>query len=87
MKLLDEDIDVERKLIHIKGAKGRKDRYMMLSDVAVDALREYQEKYKLKKWLFMGMKPGKHISTRTVPAIFEQACKKLKSRSMFLSIR
>jgi len=24
----------------------------------------------------MGMKPGKHISTRTVLAIFEQACKK-----------
>ena len=47
----------------------------MLSDVAMDALREYQEKYKPEKWLFMGMKPGKHISTRTVQAIFEQACK------------
>ena len=76
VKLMVEDIDVERKLIHIKGAKGRKDRYTMLSDVAVDALREYQEKYKPEKWLFMGMKPGKHISTRTVQAIFEQACKK-----------
>jgi integrase/recombinase XerD len=38
VKLMVEDIDVERKLIHIKGAKGRKDRYTMLSDVAVDAL-------------------------------------------------
>jgi len=66
VKLMVENIDVERKLIHIKGAKGRKDRYTMLSDVAVDALREYQEKYKPEKWMFMGMKPGKHISTRTV---------------------
>jgi len=38
-----EDIDTERKLIHIKGAKGRKDRYTMLSDVAMETLREYQE--------------------------------------------
>ncbi len=44
--------------------------------MAVDVLREYQEKYKPEKWVFMEMKPGKHISTRTVQAIFEQACKK-----------
>jgi len=28
VKLRQEDIDVERKLIHIRGAKGRKDRYI-----------------------------------------------------------
>ncbi len=31
-------IDAERKLIHIRGAKGRKDRYTMLSEVALDIL-------------------------------------------------
>ncbi|MBE0516025.1 MAG: tyrosine-type recombinase/integrase [Methanophagales archaeon] len=76
VKLKLEDIDAERKLIHIKGAKGRKDRYTMLSDVALEALREYQEKYKPEKWLFIGMEPGMHVSTRTVQAIFEQACGK-----------
>ena len=48
----------------------------MLSDVAMETLREYQEKYKPGNWLFMGIKPEKHISTRTVQAIFEQACEK-----------
>ena len=33
--LKPEDIDAERKLIHIKGAKGRKDRYTILSDIAL----------------------------------------------------
>ena len=73
VKLKPEDIDAERKLIHIKGAKGRKDRYTMLSDVAMKTLREYQRKYKLQTWLFLGQRKDKHISIRTVQAIFEQA--------------
>ena len=38
-----KDIDIQRKLIHIKGAKGRKDRYTMLSDLAMETLRDYQK--------------------------------------------
>jgi hypothetical protein len=38
-----KDLDIQRKLIHIKGAKGRKDRYRMLSDVAIETLRDYQK--------------------------------------------
>jgi len=33
--LKTEDIDAERKLIHIKEAKGRKYRYTLLSDIAL----------------------------------------------------
>jgi site-specific recombinase XerD len=38
VKLKPEDIDTERKLIYIKGAKGRKDRYTILSDTAMEIL-------------------------------------------------
>jgi len=76
VKLKLEDIDIQRKLIHVEDAKGRKDRYTMLSEVAMETLREYQEKYKPEMWLFAGAKPERHISTRTVHAIFEQACDK-----------
>nr|QNO56066.1 hypothetical protein GIJIEOGM_00007 [Methanosarcinales archaeon ANME-1 ERB7] len=38
-----KNIDILRKLIHIKGAKGRKDRYTMLSDLAMETFSEYQE--------------------------------------------
>ncbi|RZN37554.1 MAG: recombinase XerC [Methanophagales archaeon ANME-1-THS] len=76
VRLKPEDIDSERTLIHIKGAKGKKDRYTMLSDVIIEIFKEYWKRYKPEKWLFMGIKPEKHISTRTVQAIFEHTCEK-----------
>ena len=44
VKLRVEDIDSNRHLIHVKGAKGRKDRYTVLSEVALEELRRYQER-------------------------------------------
>ncbi len=73
VKLEKGDIDDERKLIHVKGAKGRKDRYTILSDVALSVLNQYFERYKIQKWLFSGSKSEGRISTRTVQAIFESA--------------
>jgi integrase len=52
MKLKPKDIDSKRNLIFVKGAKGRKDRYTILSDVALKNLRQYWGKSKPKKWLF-----------------------------------
>ncbi len=80
VKLKLEDIDSKRKLIHIKGAKGRKDRYTILSEKALQVLREYCKKYQPKGWLFPGAKLGGYISTRTAQAIFEQAIQKVDIR-------
>jgi hypothetical protein len=41
VKLKLEDIDGKRMLMHIKGSKGRKDRYIMLSKTALEVLRKY----------------------------------------------
>jgi len=76
VKLEPQDIDSERGLIHIKGSKGRKDRYTILSQTALRILREYYKKYKPRKWLFEGAKPGRSITVRTVQAILKQACRK-----------
>jgi site-specific recombinase XerD len=65
--------DVKRGLIYVQGGKGRNDRYTLLSDVAMVTLNEYSDKYKHVKWLFPGARKEKHISTRTVQAIFEDA--------------
>ncbi|MCK4736161.1 MAG: tyrosine-type recombinase/integrase [Methanophagales archaeon] len=78
VKLKPEDIDTDRKMIQIKGWKGRKDRYTILSDIALDGLNEYIRNYKTLKWLFPRAKPEKHITTRTVQAIFEQSGEKAK---------
>ncbi len=76
VKLKPEDIDSSRKLIYIKGSKGRKDRYTLLSDYALKVLRKYFKEYRPSRWLFEGAKKGRHISIRTVQAIFKQACEK-----------
>ena len=69
-----EYIDAERKLIHIKGAKGRKDRYTMLSEVAMKTLAMYSKRYKPYNWLFPEQN-RKHITVRAAQIIFKQACK------------
>jgi integrase/recombinase XerD len=52
------DIDSERMMIHIKGAKGRKDRYTLLSIKALAILREYYRVYTPKVYLFEGPNGG-----------------------------
>lgn len=80
VRLKPEDIDDKRMLIHIRGAKGRKDRYTMLSDIALNVLREYQGHYKPESWLFEGARPGRYLSTRSAEKIFEHACQKSEIR-------
>lgn len=49
-----EDIDSKRMLIHIKNAKGRKDRIVPLSQNVLNLLRLYYKQYKPKDYLFNG---------------------------------
>jgi integrase len=51
VRLKIEDIDSKRMLLHIKGAKGIKDRYTLLSETALEILREYRRKDKPNSWL------------------------------------
>jgi len=80
VRLKPEDIDSDRMLIHIIGAKGRKDRYTMLSEIALSALREYLGQYKPANWLFEGARSGRYLSTRSTEKIFEHACQKAQIR-------
>lgn len=76
VKLKSEDIDSKRMLIHIKGSKGRKDRYTLLSETTLETLRQYWREYKPEKWLFEGARKDRYITTRTVDKIMEHACTK-----------
>jgi integrase/recombinase XerD len=62
-------------LIHVRQAKGRKDRYTLLAETTLGILKEYASKYKIKEWLFQGQDDNSHISERTVQKIFKEACK------------
>jgi site-specific recombinase XerD len=71
MKL--SDVDFDRNVIHIKNAKGRKDRITLLAENLKIILTEYLGIYKPDKWLFTGLEPGSHISIRSVQKMFENA--------------
>ncbi|MFV0593796.1 MAG: tyrosine-type recombinase/integrase [Draconibacterium sp.] len=52
------DVDSKRMMIKIKGAKGKKDRYVQLSPKLLQLLREYYTEYKPEVWLFEGQNGG-----------------------------
>lgn len=76
VNLTPADIDGQRKFIFVRSGKGRKDRYTLISDAALDILRVYYKAYKPVKWLFEGKKRGKKYSTRSVEKIVEKASEK-----------
>ncbi|MCF7888991.1 MAG: tyrosine-type recombinase/integrase [Victivallales bacterium] len=63
LNLKPTDIDSERMLIHINGAKGKKDRISLLSDNLLKLLRKYYKEHRPKKYLFEGQNGGKYSST------------------------
>lgn len=65
-------------LIHVKQGKGRKDRYTILSDVALYTLRKYVKEEKSKDWLFPGGKEGGFLTERSVQKVFHNACLQTK---------
>ena len=49
-----QDIDMERKAIHIHKGKGNKDRISILADTTAKHIQEYVAHYRPKYWLFEG---------------------------------
>ena len=69
-------LDRDRMLIFVKGAKGRKDRYTLLSEKALQLIDQYMKRYEPQKWLFEGARAGKYISKRSIEKVFDQACER-----------
>lgn len=74
LNLKIDDIDSKRMLIHIKQAKGKKDRYTLLSFSFLKLLREYYLAYKPKVFLFEGQK-GKQYSNASAQAVLKKSLK------------
>ncbi len=69
------DIDSEAMKIHIRGAKGKKDRYIMLSENVLTLLRAYYKAYTPKEYIFEGQKGGRY-SPQSVQSAFKSALKR-----------
>jgi site-specific recombinase XerD len=69
------DVDSVRMQIRIEQAKGKKDRYSLLSVRLLEALREYFISYKPKEWLFEGATGGQY-SVGSIQAIMKNSLRK-----------
>ena len=70
-----DDIDGERKVVHLEGAKGNKDRLLPLPDNLRDLLREYYLKYQPQEYLFNGQNHATY-SPQSLRKVFGTACQK-----------
>lgn len=72
------NIDSERMQIKIEGAKGKKDRYVNLSVVLLDVLRNYLREYKPqpKEFLFESEIPNEPYAARSAQKVFQRAKQK-----------
>lgn len=70
------DVDFERKIIHIKQSKYKKDRIVPLSNLMARGLRDYQQLEHPLVWLFNGKTPGEPYSEKGMSWVFREALKK-----------
>lgn len=68
------DILSRQNCIHIRDAKGKKDRYTLLSEKLLIALRTYYQQYRPSYWLFEGPTAGQYSKT-SIQKIFKRALK------------
>ena len=68
------DIDGEKMRVFVRGGKGKKDRVSILSQRALEVLREYFKEYRPKEYLFEGQNGGMY-TTSSLRRVFTNALK------------
>ncbi len=83
------DIDSELMHIHVRNGKGRKDRYVMLSESLLPKLREYYRVYRPKVWLFPSAKSERPLGASSAQRVFSRSRKKagIRKPATFHSMR
>jgi site-specific recombinase XerD len=75
LKLEIADIDSDRMVIHIRSAKGKKDRLSSLSRTCLSLLRAYYAEWRPEKYLFEGLHGGPY-SESSLAKVVKRAAKK-----------
>jgi len=79
------DIDAQRMTLHIRCAKGQKDRMVPLSPSLLQLLRSYWRDFRPKEWVFPGGTPAGHLSISIAQRVVHRsvlACGITKKASM-----
>jgi len=74
-KMQPGDFDMSRNLVFIRDAKGKKDRYSVLSERVKSLLKRYLEKYQPLVYLFEGSKPGFPYSFTSMSYVLKNAAR------------
>lgn len=76
------DLDFDRKMLHVRQGKGRKDRYVPIGKILIRELKKYIKAEKPQQWLFNGKPIGRaggdfdgRYSQRGVQWAVKKACK------------
>jgi site-specific recombinase XerD len=70
------DLDTDRMQVRIHQGKGKRDRYVVLSEFIKDRLPNYLESYKPEIYLFEGNRAGHEMGERSIQNIMTEAVKK-----------
>jgi site-specific recombinase XerD len=70
------DVDVNRKQIHVRQGKGKKDRYVVLSKIIAEKLPLYLNEVKPKVYLFEGLTPSEPMGQRSIQYVINEALPK-----------
>lgn len=70
-----KDIDSGTRQVHVRRAKGKKDRYVPLPSSILEQLRTYYREYRPKEYLFEGQYGGAY-SARSAQSVFHQALRR-----------
>ena len=70
------DVDLDRKQIHVRQGKGKKDRYVVLANLIATKFEFYLTEVKPKIYLFEGQTPGESMGTRSIQYVINEALQK-----------
>lgn len=70
------DVDIHRKQVHIRQGKGKKDRYVVLSNLLAQKFEYYLKTVKPQVYLFEGQTPCEPMGERSVQYVINEALQK-----------
>jgi site-specific recombinase XerD len=70
------DVDLDRKQVKIRQGKGKKDRYVILSELIAIRFEKYLNVLKPEIYLFEGLRPGEVMGERSIQYVINEAVKK-----------
>jgi integrase/recombinase XerD len=70
------DVDLNRKQIHVRLGKGKKDRYVVLSNFLIQKFGDYLSAVKPLVYLFEGQIPTEPMGERSIQYVISEAIKK-----------